>query len=211
MYGDFVMTVDSVVGQVLASLDNTGLSENTLVMFSSDNGPVWYEKDVEKFGHRSVGPLRGIKGSAWEGGHRVPFIARWPGRVEAGGKSDHTLAFPDVFATLAELAGQKKVKGGTAEDSESFLQSLLHPDQEQERRSPILHGGRVIRDGDWKLINTKGSRGFGAEKGRQYGIELYNLSNDLSEKNNLVEEMPDKVESLKAKLGQILGTSTETQ
>ena len=108
MYGDFVMTVDDVVGQVLDALATTGLKDNTLVMFSSDNGPVWYPKDVEKFGHQSVGPLRGAKGSAWEGGHRVPFIVRWTGRVPPGVKNDHTIAFADVFATLAEAARAKE-------------------------------------------------------------------------------------------------------
>jgi len=93
---------------------------------------------------------------------------------------------------------------GTAEDSESFLPTLLHPDQEQKPRSPILHGGKVIRDGDWKLINTKGSRGFGADRQRQYGIELYNLADDLSEESNLASEMLEKAQSLKEKIGQIL-------
>lgn len=207
MYGDFVMTVDSVVGQVLASLDKAGLSQNTLVMFSSDNGPVWYQKDVEKFGHRSVGPLRGIKASAWEGGHRVPFIARWPGRIQAGSRSDRTIAFADVFATAAEVAGQKTIRKGAAEDSVSFLPTLLRPGQKQKPRSPILHAGKVIRDGDWKLINTKGSRGFSADRSRQYSIALYNLKDDLSEQTNLASKMPEKVESLRAKLSQILNGS----
>ena len=204
MYGDFVMTVDDIVGQIVASLHRAGISDKTLVMFSSDNGPVWYEKDIEKFGHRSVGPLRGVKGSAWEGGHRVPFIVRWPGRVKAGAYSSRTIAFADVFATVAEIAGQRTMKARAAEDSVSFLPTLLHPDQKQSPRPPILHGGKVIRDGDWKLINTKGSRGFGAPK-RNYGIELYNLKQDISEKHDLVNDMPDKVEALKAKIRQILG------
>ncbi len=110
MYGDFVMTVDSVVGQVLGSLDKAGMSDNTLVLFSSDNGPVWYDKDVQKFGHSSVGPLRGAKGSVWEGGHRMPFIVRWPGRVKAGTRSDHLVAFADVFATFAELDRAEKTR-----------------------------------------------------------------------------------------------------
>ena len=197
MYGDFVMTVDHVVGQVIASLDKAGMSDNTLLMFSSDNGPVWYEKDVARFGHQSVGPLRGCKARVWEGGHRVPFIASWPGRIRAGTTSDRTIAFADVFATLADAARQEKIDMESAEDSESFLPTLLN--QEQPPRSPILHGGKVIRDGDWKLINTKGSRGFNAER-RQYGIELYNLKEDLSETNNLASKMPEKVESMKAKL-----------
>lgn len=210
MYGDFVMTVDSIVGQVLKSLNKAGMSENTLVMFSSDNGPVWYDKDTERFGHQSVGPLRGIKASVWEGGHRVPFIMRWPGHIEAGTKTERTIAFADVFATLAELVGQDTIPQGTAEDSASFLPALFHPEQQQPARPPILHGGQVIRDGDWKLINTKGSRGFDSDRGVKYGIELYNLKTDLSETNNLADEMPDKVESLRAKIGMILGDSAES-
>lgn len=209
MYGDFVMTVDGVVGQVLDSLKKAELSESTVVMFSSDNGPVWYEKDVERFGHRSVGPLRGAKGSVWEGGHRVPFIVRWTGHVQAGVRSDRTIAFADVFATLAEAAGQRTIAKGTAEDSVSFLPTLLNPDREQTPRSPILHGGKVIRDGDWKLINTKGSRGFGADRKRQYGIALYNLKHDLTERKDRANEMPEKVKTLKSEIDQILRDSTE--
>ena len=203
MYGDFVMTVDSIVGQVLGSLDKAKLRDNTLVMFSSDNGPVWYQKDVDRFNHQSVGLLRGCKASVWEGGHRVPFIASWPGHVKAGTKSDHTIAFADVFATLAEAAGKKKFSKGTAEDSESFLSALLNPEKPQETRSPILHGGKVIRDGDWKLIVTKGSRGFNAER-KQYGHELYNLKSDLSEQKNLIDERPEIVDRLREKLNTIL-------
>jgi arylsulfatase A-like enzyme len=204
MYGDFVMTVDSIVGQVLKSLNKAGMSDNTLVVFSSDNGPVWYDKDTERFGHQSVGPLRGIKASVWEGGHRVPFIVRWPGHISEGVKNGRTVAFADVFATLAELAGQDEIPQGTAEDSVSFLPTLLHSGQQQAARPPILHSGQVIRDGDWKLIDTKGSRGFNSERGAKYGIELYNLSTDLSETINLATEMPDKVENLRAKIRQVL-------
>ena len=205
MYGDFVMTVDDAIGKVLRGLEEAGLSQDTLVMFSSDNGPVWYDKDVGRFGHRSVGPLRGAKGSAWEGGHRVPFIVRWPGQVAAGTKNDHTIAFADVYATLAEVAGQASTPKGAAEDSVSFFAAMVRPEQSHDPRSPILHGGKVIRDGDWKLIATKGSRGFGADKNREYGTELYNLRDDLSETNNLADAMPEKVQRLKEKLGQILG------
>jgi len=211
MYGDFVMTVDSIVGQVLKSLNKAGMSDNTLVVFSSDNGPVWYDKDTERFGHQSVGPLRGIKASVWEGGHRVPFIVRWPGHISEGVKNGRTIAFADVFATLAELVGQDAIPQGTAEDSVSYLSALLHPDQQQPARPPILHGGQVIRDGDWKLINTKGSRGFDSDRGVKYGIELYNLRTDLSETKNLADEMPDKVENLRAKIRMILEDSTDSR
>ena len=210
MYGDFVMTVDSVVGQVLTSLDKAGLGDDTLVMFSSDNGPVWYQKDIDKFGHKSVGPLRGVKASAWEGGHRVPFIARWPDHIKPGTTNNRTIAFADVFATLAEAAGQTSFNNGTAEDSESFLPTLLHPEKKQPPRSAILHNDKVIRDGDWKLINTKGGRGFGADRKRKYDIALYNLKDDLSETNNLASKMPEKTNALKVKLKQILNRSAAT-
>lgn len=204
MYGDFVMTVDDVVGQLLECLRRSKLEDNTLVMFSSDNGPVWYEKDILKFGHDSVGGLRGAKGSAWEGGHRVPFIVKWPGKVRAGTRSDRTIAFADVYATLAEIVGHSEIPSGTAEDSESFLQAMLRHESSGTRRSPILHGGKVIREGDWKLIDTSGSRGFTAERNRKYDIALYNLKQDLSETNNLAKQLPDMVERLRTKRRDVL-------
>ena len=208
MYGDFVVQVDHVVGQVLGALKKAGMSENTLVIFSSDNGPVWYDKDTERFGHRSVGPLRGIKASAWEGGHRMPFIARWSERIPAGKTSAHTIAFADVLATLADVSGKQQLPQGAAEDSVSFLPVLLSPDRKHKARPPILHADKVIRDGDWKLIDTKGGRGFGADRKAKYGIALYNLKDDLSEKNNLAEKMPEKVESLRSKIRSILESTS---
>ncbi len=204
MYGDFVMQVDSVVGQVVASLEKAGMDEETLILFSSDNGPVWYEKDDERFEHASTGPLRGVKGSVWEGGHRVPFIVRWPNAVKAGVKIDHTVAFADVFATFAELAGQDGLPEGVAVDSASFAKVLLESDSDLKTRLPILHHKAVIRDGDWKLIDTKGGRGFGADKSVKYGVELYDLRNDLSEENNLADAMPEKVENLRGKIEKVL-------
>lgn len=204
MYGDFVVQVDHVVGQVLGALKKSGMTKNTLVIFSSDNGPVWFDKDTERFGHRSAGPLRGIKASAWEGGHRMPFIARWPGRVPAGKSTAHTIAFADVLATVADAAGKQKLPEGAAEDSVSFLPVLLHPEAKHKDRPPILHAEKVIRAGDWKLIDTKGGRGFGVDRKAQYKIELFNLKDDLSEKNNLADKMPEKVENLRSKIRSIL-------
>ncbi|MEM1295014.1 MAG: arylsulfatase, partial [Verrucomicrobiota bacterium] len=104
---------------------------------------------------------------------------------------------------LAEVSGGIVLKDGDAEDSVSFLPSLLGSEN-TEKRPPVLHGERTIRDGKWKLIATKGSRGFNAPKGVQYGIELYNLRTDISEENNLADEMPEKVEELRAKIQGIL-------
>lgn len=204
MYGDFMMQVDHVIGQVMGGLKKAGMSDNTLLIFSSDNGPVWYDKDTERFGHRSSGSLRGIKGSVWEGGHRVPFIAHWPGRISAGSRSAHTIAFADVLGTFASAAGRTELPQGAAEDSVSFLPVLLHPDRKHQPRPPILHDTKVIRDGDWKLISTRGGRGFNADRKVKYGTELYNLKDDLSEKNNLAEKMPEKVKNLRARMYRVL-------
>ena len=204
MYGDFMMQVDHVIGQVMGGLEKAGMSDNTLLIFSSDNGPVWYDKDTKRFGHRSSGSLRGIKGSVWEGGHRVPFIAHWPDRIKAGSRSDHTIAFADVLATFAKAAGRGELPDDMAEDSVSFLQVLLHPNRKHPPRPPILHESKVMRDGDWKLIATRGGRGFDADRKVKYDTELYNLKDDLSEKNNLAEKMPEKVKSLQTRMYRIL-------
>ena len=204
MYGDFMMQVDHVIGQVMGGLKKAGMSDNTLLIFSSDNGPVWYDKDTKRFGHRSSGSLRGIKGSVWEGGHRVPFIAHWPGHIKAGSRSDHTIAFADVLGTFARVAGHPELVKDEAEDSVSFLQVLLHPDRKHPPRPPILHESKVIRDGDWKLIDTRGGRGFDADRKVKYGTELYNLKDDLSEKKNLAEKMPEKVKDLQTRMYRIL-------
>lgn len=204
MYGDFVMQVDDVVGQVMESLNTAGISDETLVLFTSDNGPVWYDKDTDRFQHRATGPLLGAKGSAWEGGHRMPFIARWPDQIDAGSKTGHTVSFVDVFATFADLAGQATIDGNAAEDSESFLPILLDPDGTHDPRSPILHGDKIIRDGDWKLIDTQRSRGFTSDRSKNYGIELFNLAEDLSETNNRIDDMPEKAADLRAKMRKIL-------
>ena len=94
MFGDFAMMVDAMIGRVLQALDDARLADNTLVIFTSDNGPVWYPEDVKRTGHDSVGGWRGMKASNWEGGHRMPFIVRWPGKVKAGSTSTQPSASP---------------------------------------------------------------------------------------------------------------------
>jgi arylsulfatase A-like enzyme len=200
MYGDFVMQVDAVVGRVMASLKAVGMDENTLLLFSSDNGPVWYAENTEMFSHAATGPLRGIKGSAWEGGHRMPFLARWPARLSGGLVTNHTVAFCDVFATFAALVGQEPLPDGVARDSVSFAGLLLRPEEKLPSRPPILHDSETIRAGDWKLLMSKKGRGFGASKGVKYSPELYHLKEDLSERNNLYREHPEVVEEIRALL-----------
>jgi arylsulfatase A len=205
MYGDFVMQVDAVVGNVVAALDKANMSDNTLVFFSSDNGPVWYDKDEEKFDHVSTGPLKGMKGDSWEGGHRMPFIAKWPQGIEAGSVNDHLVSFADLLATFAELVDSKPIPEGSGEDSISFLSGMIGEKVPSSRRT-IIHDTNTIRNGDWKLITQLGSGGFSPprrikpEPGSRLTGQLYNLREDIGETKNRFLEYPEIVERLKAKL-----------
>ena len=212
LYGDFMMMVDAMIGDVLKALDANSMREDTLVIFSSDNGPVWYAQDIEKFGHDSSGGLRGMKADAWEAGHRMPFIARWPGKVAAGSSTGHTICFTDLFATLAVICG-KDLPHAAGPDSLDFSPVLLGKQTEGKRvRPPIVMaaggGTMLIRDGDWKLINALGSGGFSKPRKRkpqpgEPGGQLYNLSRDMAEKDNLYLEHPDIVARLQKKLDAI--------
>lgn len=214
LFGDFTVMVDHMVGRVLEALAAAGLAEDTLVIFSSDNGPVWYAKDVAAFGHDAVGGLRGMKGDAYEGGHRMPFIVRWPGEVAAGSVSDRLICFTDVFATLAELTGYP-LSDRDGPDSFSFLPTLRgesHP-----ARGPLLlesaKGHRVLRDGRWKYIDGPGSGGFSDGFGDRYrppapragepSGQLYDLLADPAEITNLWRDRPEVVRWMRSALAQV--------
>jgi arylsulfatase A-like enzyme len=210
LYGDFVMQTDATIGTVVNKLDELGLGGNTLVVFTSDNGPMWYPNDIVRFGHAAAGALRGMKGDAWEAGHRMPFAVRWPGHIAAGGSSKATLCFTDVMATLAELL-QIELPSTAAEDSFSFLPSLLG----QSAKGPVreatvyqsIDGVFAIRRGPWKLITALGSGGFSEpetetpQPGGPSG-QLYNLDTDLTEQKNLFLDHPDEVAALGSLLDQ---------
>lgn len=212
MYGDFAMMVDAMIGRVLAALDDAGMAENTLLICTSDNGPVWYDRDVERFGHDSAGGLRGMKGDAWEAGHRMPLIVRWPGKVKAGSNTAQTICFTDVLATLAEIVGQP-IPEGQATDSFSFLNVLLgEQPEDQPVRGPVVvpscRGMMTIRSGPWKLIAGLGSGGFlhpkrGDRKPRGPQGQLYNLADDPGETQNLYQQRPDIVRRLEEELARI--------
>jgi len=204
LYGDFVAQVDDAVGQVLAALDRTKLADNTLVIFTSDNGPVWYPADVKKFGHAAAGNWRGMKGDIWEAGHRMPFIARWPGKVAPGTRCEQTICFTDMMATFASVAG-KPLEEGVGPDSYDLMPLL----QGQTIRGPLREatvmessqGVLAIRQGDWKLIPHLGSGGFtkpATERPAAGGPEgqLYNLGDDPGEANNLYLKQPQIVQRM---------------
>ena len=213
MYGDFTAMVDSMIGHVLKALDKAGMTDDTLVLFSSDNGPVWYAVDKQRFGHDSCGGLRGMKGDAWEAGHRMPFIVRWPGRVAAGSVTSQTVCFTDVLATLAAITGAD-LPDGAGPDSFDFSPVLLgrQPEDQPIRKSLALYSANktmIVRAGPMKLITALGSGGFTApsrEEPKPDGPQgqLYNLADDPAEQQNLYLKHPETVAQLEAELERIV-------
>jgi arylsulfatase A len=210
-YGDFVMEMDWTVGEVMNALDRSGLAANTLVIFASDNGPeYWNYEEARDFKHYAMGPLRGVKRDTWEGGHRVPFIARWPAKVKAGVISSEVISHVDLLATCAELVGAQ-LPADAGEDSVSFLSALVGEKRDKPlREATVHHGGNgtlAIRKGNWVLIDAKTGDGgnrepawFRRERGYQphsFPGELYDLSQDLPERRNLYGERPEVVCELK--------------
>lgn len=211
-YGDYVMNVDAIVGQVMATLEKLKLKDNTLVFFSSDNGPVWYLQDIEKFGHRAAGPWKGMKGDLTDAGHRMPFIARWPGKIQAGATCDELICFTDLMATLASQLGVE-LPNDAGEDSFDISPLLRREKPAQPIRSGMVHVNYnsctlAIREGAWKLIlpafvytvkdgtitpdhvvQTTG-------KGSIEKFQLFNLHNDPGETVNLFAQEPDKAAGL---------------
>lgn len=208
-YGDFVQQVDAAIGEVLRTLEQSGLADNTLVIFASDNGPYWRENFVKQFNHRAAGAFRGMKGDAFEGGHRIPFIVRWPGKVKAGSVTNATTTLANLTATCQEILGSK---APVPEDSYSILSVLLGKTKQVSGQQAVVHsssaGYFAIRKGDWKLIEGLGSGGFTEPRevkpkaGEPVG-QLYNLATDQLETTNLYAQNPEKVKELTALLDQI--------
>ncbi len=204
-YGDFVVQVDAQIGLLMDALERGGQAENTLFIVSSDNGAEWNSSHIEEFDHHANhADQRGRKRDAWEGGHRMPFFARWPAKVEAGSTSDQTICLTDLMATTAELAGYE-LPMDAAQDSVSFLPALLGEDTGALREATVHHsvdGMFAIRMGKWKFIDGQGpgsNQWDGPQPGDPPG-QLYDMDADRHEDNNLFEEHPELVEELRAKL-----------
>ncbi len=203
-YGDFVNQVDHTVGLLLELLDSLRISDNTLLIVTSDNGARWHPEDIARYGHRANYVFRGMKTDAWEGGHRVPFLVRWPYRVARGTESARLVCLNDMMATFAELSGQA-LDWNAGEDSFSFLSALTGEAPEREERDALVSQSvsevMAIRKGNWKLIPDRSSGGWSrAEISEGPPMQLYNLDADIGEQHNLYEEMPDKVEELQSLL-----------
>ena len=207
-YGDFVTQVDDTVGRVLKALEESDLTGNTLVVFTSDNGAHWLPEDIAKWGHRANGNLRGQKADIWEGGHRIPLIVRWPREIKPGSRSDQLVCLTDLMATIASLTGTALLEDA-GEDSLDFSSVLLGHKSKAGLRDTIVHhsadGTFAIRQGHWKLAMALGSRGFSLPKeevpkaGEAEG-QLYNLRDDPQEEHNLWLREPKIVARLTALL-----------
>lgn len=210
-YGDFVADADAAIGRVLDALGRTELAPRTLLIVTSDNGsyaPGGTEVEAPRGGHRSNGPLRGGKGQVWEGGVRVPFLARWPGRIPAGTECAETICLVDLMATIAHIVGATLPADG-AEDSQDVGPALLgEPHATPLREATVLTSGLgifAVCRGRWKLILGEGSGGFettgpkGTETRQPIG-QLYDLDADVGETRNLWAQEPEIVAELKALL-----------
>ena len=207
LYADFVMETDAVVGQVLDAIQDNGIANETLVVFTSDNGCAPYigVDDLEAQGHYPSGPLRGYKSDAWEGGHRVPFIVRWPGVVEPGSDCDQLTHQADLLATLADVLDTEL---GEDQGVDSFsllplLQGAKAPVR-QHAVSASSQGLPAVRLGAWKYIPGPGSGGWGKGGDQSQPVQLYDLATDVGESNNLAARQPERVAELAELLEQLI-------
>jgi arylsulfatase A len=193
-YAAMISRMDRYVGNLLNLLDELKLADNTIVVFSSDNGTTHLDKEVDYTFFKSVGELRGLKGSLYEGGVRVPTLVRWPGHVAAGSTSDRISGFEDWMPTLLELTGGR-VEAPSDIDGISLAPTLLGKEQPARpflyREFPSYGGQQTIRVGDWKAVRQNMAKG-------NLKIELYNIANDISEQNDVANEHPEVVEQLAA-------------
>lgn len=204
-YADFVMQTDDGVNQILDAIERNGFESNTLVIFSSDNGcskaaniPALAKQD-----HPVSGPLRGSKADLWDGGHRVPFVAKWPGRIQPNTNNDQLICLVDFFATVADVLG-KPVPAGSCEDSVSFLAAMQGKPVETKRTGIVHHsvsGHFGYRTKDWKLLLAQGSGGWTSPKEQQVDAgssegQLYKITDDIAEANDLYTTEPETAKRL---------------
>ncbi|MDE0863303.1 MAG: arylsulfatase [Rubripirellula sp.] len=213
LYADFVIETDAIVGQVLDAIDTAGLAANTLVLFTSDNGCAPYigVSDLEKQGHYPSGPLRGYKADAWEGGHRVPFIVRWPGKVKPSSECGQLVHQADVLATLAAIF-ETPLAVNQGEDSFSLV-PLLQGQNTPIRTTSVscsVRGIPSLRDGQWKYIAAPGSGGWGKGGDQTQSLQLYDLANDLEERVNLAAERPGQLKRMVELLGKVISNGRST-
>jgi len=205
-YGDFVMETDWALGQVMEAVAQAGIENNTLLIFTSDNGcsPHADTDGMERQGHFASADFRGYKSDIWDGGHRIPLIVRWPGHVRPGSESDRLTCLTDLMATCADLTGVR-VPETAGEDSVSLLPAL-RGNTEASRRDAVVHhsidGSFSIRQGRWKLELCPGSGGWGnpgnaaAQRQGLPSVQLYDLATDIGERHNVQAQHAEIVAQL---------------
>jgi arylsulfatase A len=218
-YGDFVYEMDYHVGRLLKTIDSLNIGENTLIIFTSDNGGINadgknYTGEIGsllKLGHNSNGQFKGLKSDAWEGGHRIPFIARWSGKIKPNKVSDVLFSQVDLMATFSAITGDK-LPPGVAEDSFNMLPALLKPAHKNIRQALVTQSGNgilAIQNQQWKLILSSGGGGKWSNpvgelphllnRGKNplwENIQLYDLLHDIEESRNVASLYPAKVSEL---------------
>ena len=211
LYGDFIFNIDDAVKQIKDALFRNEIDENTMIVFSSDNGAYWPQEEIELYAHDLYQGRKGQKGDVWEGGHRVPLIISWPAKIKRPVIYEHLTSLTDFFATFCDLTGQKTA-ASEGEDSFSFWPIINGETDKTVRQSMVHHSsGRyyAIRSSGWKFIDGLGSGGFShpsklspEEKGPKG--QLYHLKEDVTESRNLYFQYPEKVKELSSILKQII-------
>lgn len=206
-YGDFVLNVDDVVGQMMTLLDSLHILDNTVLVFSSDNGADWSSSDKKTYAHRANYIWRGRKSDLWDGGHHIPLIFRYPPMVKHASVSSALVCLTDLLSTFASL-GRAPIPVGGAEDSQSFV-SVLSGESLDGDRTEVIHqsndGSLAIRRGRWKYIDCSGSGGWSQAHGSTLPqCQLYDMVSDPEESENLYAKYPDLVVELKNQLDEII-------
>ncbi|GLR18317.1 sulfatase family protein [Portibacter lacus] len=219
-YADFMMMIDDYVGKLVAEVNASGEGDNTIIIFTSDNGfsPAAKKKELEDKGHFPSYIYRGHKADIFEGGHRVPFIVKWPKEIKAGRSSDQIICTTDFIATCADIVGTT-LNANEGEDSYSFLPILKSAEGKTARESIIHHsinGSFALRKEEWKLILCPGSGGWSNPRPNSKGIDtlpsyqLYNLAENPEETKNLITEYPQIALDLKKELVEIIDNGRST-
>ncbi|MEG1664082.1 MAG: arylsulfatase [Mucinivorans sp.] len=204
-YGDFVCMVDDALAQVYRALREAGQEENTIVIFTSDNGSMWRPEHIKQYGHRSNGPFSGRKFDVLEGGHHVPYVVTWADHIHHK-VSNQLVSSTDLMATCATILGTE-LPAGAGEDSHSFWHAITGQNGDSAARTTMIYhsnaGNFGYRSGKWALLDCRDWGGWLTPKSRQEGLagmKLYDLSQDIAQKNDLAGQYPELVERLKTEL-----------
>lgn len=208
-YGDFVCHLDAAVGRILEAVEHAGIEDSTIVVFASDNGAYWDDTDRRLYPeHSPNGIYRGMKADIWDGGHRVPFIVRWPGVVYPGSISDQLVCLTDFMATVADITGLELPE--SAQDSRSFLPAMKGKRHSVGRRRSVIHhsgpGMFAVRHGKWKYVEGQGSggRSTSLQDVPDAPGQLYDMKRDPSESHNMYYIRPAKVKRLQKELAKCI-------